>query len=372
MVNKSEYPLEYLIIKPTLVCTANCKTCFSRREIHRGLVTERQLTIEEWKKIFSDANRLGVTRLVISGGEPTLYKGLFELIREGRSYGWRINMNSNGSLIDNKLARELAEAGLNEVTISLYSPNPEIHDGMRRSKGLCAKAMSAIKACSRLMNVTAQTIICRDNYKDFAELLELHCALGARRTHVSYLEGDFEKKYLLNRDEIEFFRKTIIPKADTLLKKRGVDISRKLDMLFSDKIANIADWEKGIYWSRDRKCNFAGNFTLIWANGDLFPCPMGEYTRKPILGNLFDHSLPDIWQSQETKNFRENRHEKCDLCPVNLHLDIDYSPPKEIPPIFRGIVGKILNKNAYALIRNIYHNLRNAYRRRRRFFKKLG
>jgi MoaA/NifB/PqqE/SkfB family radical SAM enzyme len=328
-------------------------------------VTERQLTIEEWKKILSDAHRLGVKRLSISGGEPTLYKELVKLIRVGRSYGWHININSNGSLIDNKLARELVEAGLNEITISLYSSNPAIHDGMRRSKGLCAKAMHAIKVCSCLMSqyphfsVTAQTIIYRDNYKDFAELLELHYALGARRTYASYLEGDFEKKHLLNRDEIEFFRKTIIPKADKLLKRRGVDISQQLDMIFSDKIANIADWEKGIYWSRDRKCNATGNFALIWANGDVFPCTMGEYTREPILGNLFEHSLPYIWQSQETKNFRENRHEKCNLCPMNIHPVIDYYPSREIPPVFRRIVRKLLGKNAYALIRNIYYYFKN-------------
>jgi len=50
---------------------------------------------------------------------------------------------------------------------------------------------------------------------------------------------------------------------------------------------------------------------------------MVEYSHAPILGNVFENSLIDIWQGEKTQDYREKRHEKCELCPMNLHRGID-------------------------------------------------
>ena len=103
----TEFRLRKLVIKPTLACTANCPTCTCRRELHKELRESRMLSFEDWKKILAEANNLGVETFDISGGEPTLYKQLPDLIKIGRGYGWKVNVNSNGSLITEEYAKKV-------------------------------------------------------------------------------------------------------------------------------------------------------------------------------------------------------------------------------------------------------------------------
>ena len=81
--------------------------------------------------VFSDANDLGVKRLKISGGEPTLNKSLTNLIEIGRDYGWFVSLNTNGTLLTEKYAIRLLDAGFNQARVSLYSHAPEVHTTMR-------------------------------------------------------------------------------------------------------------------------------------------------------------------------------------------------------------------------------------------------
>ena len=72
--------IAHLVLKPTLACTASCETCSTRRELHKAKIRGQQLDIYHWKKLFWELNELGLNKLTLSGGEPTLYKDLIELI----------------------------------------------------------------------------------------------------------------------------------------------------------------------------------------------------------------------------------------------------------------------------------------------------
>jgi len=338
-MKRSKYKLRKLVIKPTLVCTANCPTCAYRRELYRELTRSKILSFESWKKILADANSLGVERLDISGGEPTLYKHLPDLIKIGRSYGWMVNINSNGSLINKDYAEELLKAGLNMIHISLYSHISEVHDNMRRLKGLWSKATSAIRIFAELekkypkFEVRTQTLLCRENYKSFADLLALHYKLGSHGIALAYLEGDFQKKYLLNENEIRYFRENIIPLAIKFCKKLDIKIRNNaintISNIFSENILSTANWANGIYRPKNMNippCQRPKEFTILLANGDIHPCNMVEYTHEPVMGNLFENSLIEIWNSEKWNNFRKSFFEKCELCPINLYMNIPLKP----------------------------------------------
>ncbi len=87
-----------------------------------------------------EAKSLGAWNLTISGGEPTLYKQLPELIAYGKKQGYFIRLNSNGGLTDFGFAEALVDAGLDVADISLYSPVEVVHDAMRGAGGLWRKA----------------------------------------------------------------------------------------------------------------------------------------------------------------------------------------------------------------------------------------
>ena len=81
--------LRHVTIKPIFACTANRKVRTRRRELYRDLSESRQISLETWKKVFCELQELGVISLIISVGEPTLYKNLVTLVSEGHKYGWK-------------------------------------------------------------------------------------------------------------------------------------------------------------------------------------------------------------------------------------------------------------------------------------------
>lgn len=287
----------------------------------------------------ADARELGCEKCHISGGEPTLYKHLIELIEVAKTYGFFVSLNANGSLITEDYAKRLLAAGLDQVHVSLYGHTAKIHDSIRRKEGLWEKATQAVRIFSKLRSqypdfiLKTQTILCRDNYKYFAELIKLHYDLGSLAMAISYLEGDFERKNLLNEKEIRYFKHNVVPKAiqfceQSLDKNLGKGAKRNLNEFYREEKASLSDFARGIYQPKYKKpqpCTIPSSFTLIYANGDVCPCTMTEYSHRPILGNLFKKTLPDIWNGEKWSKFRNEyfnnyKVDYCQLCPMKTYM----------------------------------------------------
>lgn len=328
--------LERLVIKPTLACTANCPTCAGRRLLHRGARTEPSLSLDDWRRVLSEARAVGTWELIISGGEPSLYGDLPGLVAIGRSFGWQVRLNSNGSLTSPEQAERLIRAGLGIVDVSLYSPDPDVNDAMRHSKGLWQKATSAIRMLAGLrethpgFDVISQTILCRENLRDFARLLDLHRALGSSGLLVSYLEGDFEGHHLATYEQIRQFRDEVIPQAlavcDALHPSIRVVARRRVGQLFAPGILAARDWASGTYQPGRAACRIPGQLAIVLANGDVHPCNIVEYTHEPVMGNVRHETLATMWRGEPWRRYRRELHERCGRCPMNVHVYVPLRP----------------------------------------------
>lgn len=78
------------------------------------------LSLEEIYNIIEELTQLGITKIRFTGGEPLVRKGIVDLIgKVNKLPGVKeISMTTNGLLLD-RYAKELKEAGLNRVNISL-------------------------------------------------------------------------------------------------------------------------------------------------------------------------------------------------------------------------------------------------------------
>ncbi|MFN8628684.1 MAG: radical SAM protein [Candidatus Binatia bacterium] len=321
--------MQHLVIKPTLACTARCATCATRRDLHRHARKEGQFTFTDWVRVLAEARDLGVWELTISGGEPTLYAGLVDLVRIGHGYGWVVRVNTNGSLLDEPLARRLLDAGLNYIDVSLYGSHPAVHDPMRGRRGSWKEATTAIAILARLaprypaFRLMTQTILCRENYMDFPELLRLHHRLGSTGVLVSYLEGDFEQDHLLTLPEIKRFREEVLPNIESVVRgfERTVQAAAlsQLRGLYSPATLSEANWARGWYRPDRGDCREPHRQALVLANGDVHPCNIVEYTHEPVVGNLFEEALATIWNGQRWCNFRRDLHPRCECCPMQRH-----------------------------------------------------
>ncbi len=93
--------------------------------------------------VIDEVCNLGVSFFDLSGGEPLLRKDLSILAKKASSYGCLVSMNTNGTLLKNRRASEIAEV-FDVVVISLDGPK-EIHDKIRGVTGTYDRAIEAVK-----------------------------------------------------------------------------------------------------------------------------------------------------------------------------------------------------------------------------------
>ena len=116
----------------TRECNLKCGHCYINAADKK---LSNELTTAEGKKLIDQICEVSHPLLVLSGGEPLLRQDIFELISYGSSKGLKMGLGSNGSLIDENVARKLKEAGIATVSISIDSHIPAQHDDFRGVAG---------------------------------------------------------------------------------------------------------------------------------------------------------------------------------------------------------------------------------------------
>lgn len=118
---------EKLAIEVTSHCNSQCLHCFA----HFGMSRPSSLSVDLVKEIIAEGYAAGYRHLHITGGEPLLWKGLFEALDYGFGVGYEtIFMNTNGTLLNEKLSKRLA--GYIRFSISVSLEGSEVlHDRIR-------------------------------------------------------------------------------------------------------------------------------------------------------------------------------------------------------------------------------------------------
>jgi cyclic pyranopterin phosphate synthase len=143
-------PLHDLRISLLDRCNFRCPYCMPETEFHADfqfLKKQQLLSHAEILKIASVAVSLGVSKLRVTGGEPLLDKKVHELLA-GLSQLPGVEdlaLTTNGMLLG-PMAQRLADSGLNRVTISLDSLDPDVFRLMSGGRGDIDKVLKGIDA----------------------------------------------------------------------------------------------------------------------------------------------------------------------------------------------------------------------------------
>jgi cyclic pyranopterin phosphate synthase len=146
-------PLHDLRISLLDRCNFRCPYCMPETEFHADfqfLKKQQLLSHDEILKVAGVAVGLGVSKLRVTGGEPLLDKKVHELV-EGLSklHGVEdLALTTNGMLLGSA-AQRLADAGLDRVTISLDSLDPEVFRMMSGNRGDLEKVLLGIEAAEK-------------------------------------------------------------------------------------------------------------------------------------------------------------------------------------------------------------------------------
>ena len=267
----------------TRKCNLKCSHCYINATQNE---LKGELNTEESKRLIDQIAEVSRPLLVLSGGEPLLRKDVYELIRYGTEKGLRMGLGSNGGLIDAKAARDLKEAGVKTVSISLDSNVAAQHDEFRGVSGSWDKAVAAIKALRENdVLVQVNTTLTQQNYDQIDDIMTLAEQIGVENFHLFFLvptgrgakiadispamyedmiKGTFAKthKHKLN------VRPSCAPQFMRIAKDMGLDMRQWIRGCIA-----------GLYYCR------------VYPNGDITPCPY-----LPIkLGNVRENTFKEIW-----------------------------------------------------------------------------
>jgi cyclic pyranopterin phosphate synthase len=143
-------PLRDLRISVTDRCNFRCVYCMPRETFgpdHAFLPRDEILTFDEIERITRLLTNLGVHKVRLTGGEPLIRKDLATLVRALRANTaiTDLTLTTNGSLLA-RHARELADAGLDRVTISLDALDDPTFSRMNDARFPVAKVLEGIEA----------------------------------------------------------------------------------------------------------------------------------------------------------------------------------------------------------------------------------
>ena len=304
----TEYPFQRIPSAPyrmdlalTYACNNDCYHCYN--EAGRALST---LTVAEWKEVIDKLIEIGIPHIVFTGGEPTLYKGLTELIAYATDKGLITGLNTNGRrLSDNHFVQRLVDAGLDHVQITLESAHPEIHNHIVRSPSAWEETNAGIKnALAQKLFVMTNTTLLRENSPTLMDTLEYLSKAGVPTVGINALIYSGKGKAIDNSllDD-ELF--SLLQMAQAFVQNSGQRLIWYTPTAYCH--FDPMSLDLGI-----KGCTAALYNMCIEPNGDVLPC-QSYYIN---VGNILKNNWNEIWENPLCVSLRNRAYlnDECKSC----------------------------------------------------------
>lgn len=187
MIDEHGRKINYLRVSLTDRCMLRCQYCMPAEGMD-WLPMDQMLSREELLRLLRLATQLGITRFRLTGGEPLARRDVVQIAEGIRALPGvtDLSMTTNGILFP-KFGRDLKQAGVNRVNLSLDTLRPERFRYIARRDGL-DKVLAAVDQALDLgyepvkINTVAVRGVNDDEFLDFARLT-VH-----RPLHIRFIE----------------------------------------------------------------------------------------------------------------------------------------------------------------------------------------
>lgn len=249
-----------------------------------------------------------------SGGELLLSKELPYVLDEATKRDLPIFISSNGMLLTPAHAQMLVNSSLNEMQISLDSPDAETLALIRRGAnldGVIQGARNLVEARNSVpgkqLDIAFHAALFKQNLRQFPDLIRLAAELGLDT--VSYMYGHVPE--FLDPDWSIYWERHLV--NDVILEARKVADEHGIFLngppLFPGKIRQLNPAPK--------ICNYLTDWTYIDSNARVAPCCIASDHH---FGSLKTESFHDIWNGEKYNSLRGNYNSvepdngKCSKC----------------------------------------------------------
>ena len=172
-------------------CNLRCRHCYQGerstdemplREI-RNVIIEVSDTVKDWSESYKVSFSPSMN---ITGGEPFLRNDLFEILGEIKKQGLKIYLLTNGTLVDKKRARTLADLGVDGVQVSMEGPE-DVHDAIRGAGSYSASASGVEQLVDAGIAVTLNVTVSNLNAGQVKRIITFGSHAGVKRVGFSRL-----------------------------------------------------------------------------------------------------------------------------------------------------------------------------------------
>jgi radical SAM protein with 4Fe4S-binding SPASM domain len=285
-----------LEIEFSLRCNFKCPYCY----VPKPDYFRDELTIDEIQDVILQAKALGARKIIILGGEPTIYPHLNQMIQFIRSLDLEVELFTNGTGVDEKLSR-FFHANEVRAVLKMNTFDPALQDRLTGKKGSYVIIQSALESLRKAgypsedAFMAVSTVICASNIGELPRLWEW-----------------------LRDQRISPYFEMITPQANALNHQWLFVDPLRVYCLFKelagiDRLHYDAQWEP--------QPPLAGNgcmrhlfSCLVTSKGAVYPCVGINASQGNIRERRLDEILSGSRVIEDLKNYRQTIKGPCGRC----------------------------------------------------------
>ena len=294
----------HIRIKPTNKCNHNCEYCSyqnSYGQLGKDMSKADEIPLAKMNEIIDDCGQMGVEAITFSGGgEPLLYKGLPDVLKNCFDKGISTAILTNGVFLKDATLRAAMEY-CSWIRISMDGWDRESYAAYRKCQPEdFDQLMKNIETAIRLANncVLGVNIIVGDrNCQHVYKMVKKIHDMGVMSIKVSpcIVSNDIEMNNKLH-DKLQ----PIVQKQLDRLLAEGIDI-------YDSYHAQLCGFKKDYSW-----CPYSQALPIIGADQNVYSCQDKAYNKTSgMLGSIKDKSFKDFWYDGPEKFYKIDPRRDC-------------------------------------------------------------
>ena len=266
----------YIRLSITDVCNYRCTYCLPQGYKKSPGDMRSFMSAEEISRLTKSLAELGVCKIRLTGGEPTVRKDFFDILKDMKQNSNipKITMTTNGYRL-NKIAKQLHDAGLDGINISIDSLNKKTFKKLTGHDRL-QEILEGIKILQKLnfKNIKVNAVLLKGINDSREEFEKFRNFIKDNKIDFRFIElmqtGDNLDYFKKNHVSSKIFR-DYLDKNNWIHQTHGKDAGPSLNFIHQDfkgKFGLIAPYSKDFCKSCNR--------LRITARGDLRLCLFGN------------------------------------------------------------------------------------------------
>lgn len=332
--------LAKVYLEPTSRCNIECRTCMRNTwDETMGSMTEAT-----FERVLEGLRAVNPKPSVMFAGigEPTSHTHIVDMVQRVRALGCAVEMTTNGTILNARRSRQLIDAGLDTLWVSIDGATPESYEDVRLG-ALLPQVIENIKIFRESRHVWSYHpkpdigiafVAMERNINDLPKVIDLGRSLGATKFSVSNVlpyTQEMRKEMLCERTlkDITYLSSWWLPTLN--IPKMDINDKTREAFFAALKSGCSVSFAGNKLSGANDVCVFVeGGALAVGWDGGVSPCPpllhnhttyLRKYERKlkrHIIGNIHQRSLIDLWNDREYIEYRERVHSfafaPCSFC----------------------------------------------------------